>query len=119
MASAELIDRPAHVSPDRFWITTFMRHSSMARIFMNREGAAGSRCQMCIWTPRNGGHWMVLRGKLVSRVLSDYENFSNHTVLVPKDTAGEAYRLLPLSLDPPAHAPFRNLLSAGLFATGR
>jgi len=57
---------------------------------------------------------MVLRGHLVSQVLSDYAHFSNHTVLVPKDTAGEAYRLLPLSLDPPAHAPFRNLLSKGL-----
>jgi camphor 5-monooxygenase len=67
-----------------------------------------------VWTPHNGGHWMVLRGRLVSQVLSDYANFSNHTVLVPKDTAGEAYRLLPLSLDPPAHAPFRNLLSNGL-----
>jgi len=67
-----------------------------------------------VWTAHNGGHWLVLRGRLVSQVLSDYANFSNHTVLVPKETAGEAYRLLPLSLDPPAHAPFRNLLSNGL-----
>ncbi|MGH7488872.1 MAG: cytochrome P450, partial [bacterium] len=67
-----------------------------------------------VWTPRNGGHWIVLRGRLVSRVLSEFCNFSNHTVLVPKETAGEAYRLIPLSLDPPAHAPFRNLLNAGL-----
>ncbi|MBI2799196.1 MAG: cytochrome P450 [Gammaproteobacteria bacterium] len=67
-----------------------------------------------VWTPHNGGHWMVLRGRLVSQVLSDYSRFSNRTVLVPKETAGEAYRLLPLSLDPPAHAPFRNLLSKGL-----
>ena len=67
-----------------------------------------------VWTPRNGGHWRVLRGRLVSTVLSAYANFSNHTVRVPKDTAGVAYRLLPLSLDPPAPAPFRNSLSNGL-----
>lgn len=67
-----------------------------------------------VWTPHNGGHWLVLRGKLVREVLSDYTKFSNHTVLVPKETAGEAYRLLPLSLDPPEHAPFRNLLNNGL-----
>ena len=64
-----------------------------------------------VYTSYNGGHWMALRGRLVQEVLSDYKRFSNHTVLVPKETAGEAYRLLPLSLDPPAHAPFRNLLS--------
>jgi len=67
-----------------------------------------------VWTPCNGGHWMVMRGALVPIVLSDYANFSNHTVLVPKETAGEAYRLIPLSLDPPEHAPFRSLLNAGL-----
>ncbi len=67
-----------------------------------------------IWTPRNGGHWLVLRGRLVERVLSDYTCFSSHTVLVPKETAGVAYRLLPLSLDPPKHAPFRKLLTSGL-----
>lgn len=67
-----------------------------------------------IWTPHNGGHWLVLRGRLVERVLSDHACFSSHTVLVPKETAGVAYRLLPLSLDPPEHAPFRRLLTSGL-----
>jgi cytochrome P450 len=46
--------------------------------------------------------------------LADYANFSNYTVLVPRSTAGAAYRLIPLSLDPPEHAPFRKLLNAGL-----
>jgi camphor 5-monooxygenase len=57
---------------------------------------------------------LVLRGRLVNKILADYANFSNYTVLVPRRTAGEAYRLIPLSLDPPAHAPFRKLLNAGL-----
>lgn len=67
-----------------------------------------------VWTPHNGGHWIVLRGPLVEEVLSDAERFSSHTVLVPKETAGEAYRLLPLSLDPPEHRPYRNLLNENL-----
>ncbi len=67
-----------------------------------------------MWTPHNGGHWITLRGDLVDTVLSDSERFSSRTVLVPKDTAGEAYRLIPMSLDPPEHRPFRNLLNDNL-----
>lgn len=67
-----------------------------------------------MWTPHNGGHWIVLTADLAETVLSDYARFSNNTVLVPKDTAGEAYRLIPLSLDPPAHRPFRTLLNENL-----
>lgn len=67
-----------------------------------------------MWTPHNGGHWIVLTAELSETVLSDYERFSNNTVLVPKETAGEAYRLIPLSLDPPDHRPFRTLLNENL-----
>lgn len=67
-----------------------------------------------MWTPHNGGHWIVLTGALSDTVMSDSERFSNRTVLVPKETAGEAYRLIPLSLDPPEHRPFRNLLNDNL-----
>jgi len=71
-----------------------------------------------MWTPQNGGHWIVLRGDLADVVMSDSERFSNRTILVPKDTAGEAYRLIPLSLDPPEHRPFRNLLNENLGPKG-
>ncbi len=67
-----------------------------------------------VWTPHNGGHWITLRGQLVDTVLADSDRFSSNTVLVPKDTAGAAYRLIPLSLDPPEHRPFRNLLNDNL-----
>lgn len=67
-----------------------------------------------VWTPRNGGHWLALRADLCERIMTEPEIFSNRTVLVPKDTAGEAYRLIPLSLDPPEHRPYRNLLNENL-----
>lgn len=67
-----------------------------------------------MWTPHNGGHWVALRADIADTVMTDYERFSSNTVLVPKDTAGEAYRLIPLSLDPPAHQPFRTLLNENL-----
>lgn len=115
MNAAETISRPAHVPPDRFIDYDIYAPLVDGRDFHESwKALQESSGPDIVWTPRNGGHWIVLRGALVSRVLSDYALFSNHTVLVPKDTAGEAYRLLPLSLDPPAHAPFRALLGAGL-----
>lgn len=71
-----------------------------------------------MWTPHNGGHWVALSAELSDTVMSDYERFSNRTILVPKDTAGEAYRLIPLSLDPPEHRPFRTLLNDHLGSKG-
>ena len=67
-----------------------------------------------MWTPQNGGHWIALSAALSDTVMSESERFSNYTVLVPKETAGAAYRLIPLSLDPPEHRPFRNLLNDNL-----
>jgi camphor 5-monooxygenase len=64
-----------------------------------------------VWTPQNGGHWMVLRGKLITKVLQDYRTFSSRVVLVPKNSVGEAYRAVPITLDPPQHRPVRSLLN--------
>lgn len=112
---APLAARPAHVPPERCVdFDIYQPLASGKDLHESWKALQDSGLPDVVWTPHNGGHWLVLRGRLVSQVLSDYANFSNHTVLVPKDTAGEAYRLLPLSLDPPAHAPFRNLLSNGL-----
>ena len=68
-----------------------------------------------VWTPHNEGHWIALSPELISAVLSDSTRFSNRIVLVPKSTSGEAYsNFIPLSLDPPRHAPFRRVLDEKL-----
>jgi len=68
-----------------------------------------------VWTPHNEGHWIALSPQLILAVLSDSTRFSNRIVLVPKSTAGEAYsEFIPLSLDPPRHAPFRMVLDEKL-----
>lgn len=67
-----------------------------------------------MWTPHNGGHWIALRAELSNTVMSDSDRFSSRIVLVPKEPMGEAYKLIPLSLDPPDHRPFRKLLNDNL-----
>jgi cytochrome P450 len=115
MTVPELAARPPHVSPERVVDFDIYDCIISGKGFQESWKAfqEGGHPDI-IWTPRNGGHFIVLKGALVERVLQEHEIFSNHTVLVPKETAGNAYRLIPLSLDPPDHAPFRKLLDNNL-----
>ncbi|MFC0306086.1 cytochrome P450 [Rhizorhabdus histidinilytica] len=66
-----------------------------------------------IWTPRNGGHWIVTRGKLVRDVLNSPDRFSSQVIVLPKE-AGEKYDLLPTRLDPPQHGGHRAVINKTL-----
>ncbi|MGD9800137.1 MAG: cytochrome P450 [Parvularculaceae bacterium] len=115
MNASPTVKRPAHVPVDR--VVNFDLYQPMRPgLDLHDSWKAFQREQTrsVVWTPYNGGHWIVLNGPLVERVLEDQDIFTSHTVLVPKDTAGEAYRLIPLSLDPPKHGPFRKLLDDNL-----
>jgi len=60
-----------------------------------------------VWTPRNGGHWVVTRGDLVPEVLKDHARFSSARAFIgpPGRPRG-----VPLEYDPPEHGPLRKLL---------
>lgn len=64
-----------------------------------------------VWTPRNGGHWIVLDGADIARVYADHARFSSSITLVPKHW-GEKYPLRPTTLDPPEHQPYRRILAS-------
>lgn len=107
--------RPDNVPADRvFDFDIFRGVPEGIDLHQNWREIMKSAPHPLMWTPHNGGHWVALRSDISDTVMSDSERFSNHTVLVPKDTAGKAYRLIPLSLDPPEHRPFRNLLNENL-----
>lgn len=68
-----------------------------------------------MWTPHNGGHWIVIEPDLCETVLTDSEHFSSRVVIVPREPMGETYsNFIPLSLDPPEHAPYRKVLNDNL-----
>src|SRR6202007_304621 len=66
-----------------------------------------------IWTPRNGGHWIATRAKLIAEVLTDAERFSSRVIILPK-VDGEHHRMMPTTIDPPEHRPWRALLNGSL-----
>ena len=115
MPQTEAPKYPAHVSPET--VVDFDIYNPMVEdldLHASWKRLQDSGAPDLVWTPRNGGHWMVLRGKLIGDVLRDYRTFSSRVIFVPKDTAGEAYRAIPITLDPPEHRPFRSLLSEEL-----
>ena len=115
MQTATALEHPEHVAADR--VIDFDVYQPMhdgLGFHESWKALQDSGLPDVLWTPQNGGHWLVIRGKLINQVLADYANFSSHTILVPKETAGVAYRVIPISLDPPEHRPFRNLLNDDL-----
>ena len=66
-----------------------------------------------LWTPHNGGHWIVTRGREIARIYADHENFSSRIVMVPREVC-ERFQLRPTTIDPPEHRPYRRLMHAAL-----
>ncbi len=66
-----------------------------------------------VWTTANGGHWIALRGKDIAAMFADYAHFSSKCIIVPRER-GDQIKVLPTTLDPPEHRPYRALLNAGL-----
>ena len=60
------------------------------------------------FTPHNGGHWAVTRHDLMREVLMNPGRFSSAQLNVPK--SGQQSSLIPLTLDPPKHTPYRRIL---------
>ncbi|AMK19643.1 MULTISPECIES: cytochrome P450 [Sphingobium] len=67
-----------------------------------------------VWTPRNGGHWIAVRGKLIQALFTDNVNLSSAVTGVPRETS--IANFIPLQSDPPMHAIYRAPVVRGLGA---
>lgn len=105
---------PAHVSPEQvidfdlydFPVEGLDYQDSMRALFQANPAEV-------LWTPRNGGHWIVKNNADVAKVLVDNDHFSSRRIMVTEEVSDRP-PLVPLQLDPPYHAPYRALLQAAL-----
>lgn len=107
-----VVARPAHVPTDRIVDLDVYRLPGSSDDFLQAwlEVATSAPARI-IWTPRNGGHWVVLGGADIAHIYADHEHFSSRITLVPRKW-GELYPLRPTTLDPPEHQPYRRILTS-------
>lgn len=60
------------------------------------------------WTPAHGGHWVVTSSDAAIEVLRHPDRFSSKFLSIPPNPAQP--KMIPESLDPPEHRPYRQLL---------
>ncbi|WP_336952139.1 cytochrome P450 [Sphingobium aromaticivastans] len=62
-----------------------------------------------IWTPHNGGHWIVTRAADIEHMQKHHDPFSMQRIVLPEHP--DRPRLLPIEMDPPEHARYRSILN--------
>ena len=62
-----------------------------------------------VFTPHNGGHWILTRSDDMFEVMHDTETFSSVEFTVPKRGAGVP-PLIPNQIDPPRHGPLKSIV---------
>lgn len=78
-------------------------HSTISSLF------AGLRPRI-IFTPRNGGHWIIAGYRELFAAFRDTDTFSSTSMQIP--AMAEEPKLIPLNMDPPEHAIYRAPLAA-------
>lgn len=61
-----------------------------------------------IWTPHNGGHWILTRAEDIEFAQKNYDPFSMREINLP---SSPSIRILPLASDPPEHAGYRSIIN--------
>lgn len=112
MSSAP-VTTPSHVPPDRVVDVDIYALPGQADGFHAAWRALQTGAPPIVWTPRNEGHWIALSGEVLAEVQSDHERFSNRIIVIPK-SVGAQHGLIPTTIDPPAHRPYRKLLNDGM-----
>lgn len=109
-----LKETPSHVSPERVVdIDIYAPPGGERDIHEAWKTLHAEGRPEVVWTPRNGGHWIVTRYEPMMEVYQDYKRFSSRVGNISE--GGYALSFIPASLDPPRHRSFRTLLN-GCFA---
>ncbi|RVQ66546.1 cytochrome P450 [Croceicoccus ponticola] len=112
---ASMIDTqvPPHVDPQRIVDVDIYAPEGQAEDYHRAWAALQAANPEIVWTPRNEGHWIALGGEALAEVQSDWKRFSNRVIVIPK-SVGELHELIPTTIDPPQHRPYRKLLNDSL-----
>jgi len=112
--SGRLAERPAHVPADRVVDFDMFAPPRVEQDFQaSWKSLQAPGIADLVWTPRQGGHWIVTSGRMIKDMFVDYERFSNRVPVVPKEE-GELIKFIPQTIDPPQHRDYRLLINSSL-----
>jgi cytochrome P450 len=105
-----LVERPAHVPAERVVDFDYFSPAGMAEgedvyVALKRLHDKPD----ILWTPRNGGHWIVTRAEDVRWVRDEPVLFSRTEFIIPRGMMNTL--MPPVNVDPPYHARFRAVLN--------
>ena len=105
-------EKPDHVQRDAV-VDFDIYHPASRDSFYDRWLAlAHDHDRSLVWTARNGGHWIALRGPDIHEIYADHLHFSAEVQAVPRLQLEEGEpRGLPTTLDPPEHGRYRALIN--------
>lgn len=107
----ELTPTPEHVPAHLVADFDYIRPAGMDEVGVYRAMKRLHDGPDIVWTPRNGGHWLVTRGEDVRFVQENYEIFSHEEFMIPRTLM--PFKPIPLAVDPPNHARYRAVINPG------
>ena len=111
-----VVERPPHVPADHVVAFDYLapagldaEHDTYAVLKRLHDGPD------IVWTPYNGGHWIVTRADDVKWVQETFQIFSHEEFAIPREHA--PLTMPPLTVDPPLHARFRAVINPAFTAS--
>src|SRR5579871_891871 len=98
---------PAHIPRDRVVDFDIVNDTALTFDPFKRLAEVKARAPSVCYSPFSGGQWLVFGRDEIQRVLTETDSFTSAHLGVPR---GPDPGMLPLGLDPPAHAPWRHML---------
>lgn len=103
---------PSHVPPDLVVDFDYLTDPRLAEdphaVYSGLTGGPD-----IVYTPRNGGHWIAVRQRIIAEIFQTPALFSNYPRTIPKTAS--AAKPQPFSdIDPPDNAKYRRLLQQTL-----
>ncbi|MGE0384534.1 MAG: cytochrome P450 [Gammaproteobacteria bacterium] len=112
MSAAVPLEVPAHVSPARVLDYDMFHDPGLLDDPTRRFEELLKSAPEFFYTPRNGGHWVVIGREAISEMLQRLDLFTTVDMGIPPPPLGAPVnRVPPLDLDPPDHGPLRSLIN--------
>jgi cytochrome P450 len=104
--------RPDHVAEDRFFDFDMFNVTGsdepVEKLHETYARRLHEQAPDVFFSPRNGGHWVIVGYDQISEVVRNPEHFSASEQQIPRIENPPVF--IPLSLDPPANLPYRQAL---------